>query len=153
MFWYHYHAGSFSRSAVNHESGAKTGLSGLTMGIIMGCALLFMTPLFTDIPQVHILWQLLFFSSFRGIIMEFALLFMNDTIIWTSSFILDTIIWTSTWGTNFVTIICLDLSLGDYPLFHSRALPVCSCENLLSEMHWFDLKFETRLIIESSIFL
>ncbi|RWR76843.1 STAS domain-containing protein [Cinnamomum micranthum f. kanehirae] len=43
--------GSFSRSAVNHESGAKTGLSGLTMGIIMGCALLFMTPLFTDIPQ------------------------------------------------------------------------------------------------------
>ncbi|XP_031484895.1 probable sulfate transporter 4.2 isoform X2 [Nymphaea colorata] len=43
--------GSFSRSAVNHESGAKTGLSGIVMGIIMGCALLFMTPLFTDIPQ------------------------------------------------------------------------------------------------------
>ncbi|XP_077214482.1 putative sulfate transporter 4.2 isoform X1 [Tasmannia lanceolata] len=43
--------GSFSRSAVNHESGAKTGLSGITMGIIMGCALLFMTPLFTEIPQ------------------------------------------------------------------------------------------------------
>ncbi|KAG1365749.1 putative Sulfate transporter 4.1, chloroplastic [Cocos nucifera] len=43
--------GSFSRSAVNHESGAKTGLSGITMGIIMGCALLFMTPLFSEIPQ------------------------------------------------------------------------------------------------------
>ncbi|OVA03550.1 STAS domain [Macleaya cordata] len=43
--------GSFSRSAVNHESGAKTGLAGLTMGIIMGCALLFMTPLFREIPQ------------------------------------------------------------------------------------------------------
>ncbi|KAG0463745.1 hypothetical protein HPP92_019310 [Vanilla planifolia] len=43
--------GSFSRSAVNHESGAKTGLSGIIMGIIMGCALLFMTPLFRDIPQ------------------------------------------------------------------------------------------------------
>ncbi|KAJ4978964.1 hypothetical protein NE237_009744 [Protea cynaroides] len=43
--------GSFSRSAVNHESGAKTGLSGITMGIIIGCALLFMTPLFRDIPQ------------------------------------------------------------------------------------------------------
>ncbi|CAN6471254.1 unnamed protein product [Victoria cruziana] len=43
--------GSFSRSAVNHESGAKTGLSGIVMGLIMGCALLFMTPLFTDIPQ------------------------------------------------------------------------------------------------------
>nr|XP_043616940.1 sulfate transporter 4.1, chloroplastic-like [Erigeron canadensis] len=43
--------GSFSRSAVNHESGAKTGLSGIIMGIIMACALLFMTPLFEYIPQ------------------------------------------------------------------------------------------------------
>lgn len=43
--------GSFSRSAVNHESGAKTGLSGLLMGIIMGCALQFLTPLFESIPQ------------------------------------------------------------------------------------------------------
>lgn len=43
--------GSFSRSAVNHESGARTGLSGITMGIIMCSALLFMTPLFRDIPQ------------------------------------------------------------------------------------------------------
>ncbi|NP_001274722.1 probable sulfate transporter 4.2-like [Solanum lycopersicum] len=43
--------GSFSRSAVNHESGAKTGLSGLVMGIIMGCALLFLTPVFEYIPQ------------------------------------------------------------------------------------------------------
>ncbi|XP_078180868.1 sulfate transporter 4.1, chloroplastic-like [Carex rostrata] len=43
--------GSFSRSAVNHESGARSGLSGITMGVIMGCALLFLTPLFTDIPQ------------------------------------------------------------------------------------------------------
>ncbi|XP_040383396.1 sulfate transporter 4.1, chloroplastic-like [Oryza brachyantha] len=43
--------GSFSRSAVNHESGAKSGLSGIIMGIIIGGALLFMTPLFTDIPQ------------------------------------------------------------------------------------------------------
>ncbi|XP_021910367.1 sulfate transporter 4.1, chloroplastic-like [Carica papaya] len=43
--------GSFSRSAVNHESGAKTGLSGIITGIIMCCALLFMTPLFEYIPQ------------------------------------------------------------------------------------------------------
>ncbi|XP_034204959.1 probable sulfate transporter 4.2 isoform X4 [Prunus dulcis] len=43
--------GSFSRSAVNHESGAKSGLSGLVMGVLMGCALLFMTPLFEYIPQ------------------------------------------------------------------------------------------------------
>uniref|UniRef100_A0A0D9XBG8 STAS domain-containing protein n=1 Tax=Leersia perrieri TaxID=77586 RepID=A0A0D9XBG8_9ORYZ len=46
--------GSFSRSAVNHESGAKTGLSGIIMGIIIGGALLFMTPLFTDIPQARL---------------------------------------------------------------------------------------------------
>ncbi|CAL2242659.1 unnamed protein product [Prunus armeniaca] len=43
--------GSFSRSAVNHESGAKSGLSGIVMGVLMGCALLFMTPLFEYIPQ------------------------------------------------------------------------------------------------------
>ncbi|KAF3433777.1 hypothetical protein FNV43_RR24880 [Rhamnella rubrinervis] len=43
--------GSFSRSAVNNESGAKTGLSGIIAGIIMGCALLFLTPLFEYIPQ------------------------------------------------------------------------------------------------------
>nr|CAB3452947.1 unnamed protein product [Digitaria exilis] len=48
--------GSFSRSAVNHESGAKTGLSGIIMGVIIGSALLFMTPLFTDIPQVILIY-------------------------------------------------------------------------------------------------
>jgi sulfate transporter 4 len=48
--------GSFSRSAVNHESGARTGLSGIIMGIIICGALLFMTPLFTDIPQVSNHW-------------------------------------------------------------------------------------------------
>ncbi|GAB2276665.1 Sulfate transporter 4.1, chloroplastic [Dionaea muscipula] len=43
--------GSFSRSAVNRESGAITGLSGITTGVLMGCSLLFLTPLFEDIPQ------------------------------------------------------------------------------------------------------
>ncbi|KAE9595209.1 putative SLC26A/SulP transporter [Lupinus albus] len=43
--------GSFSRSAVNHESGAKSGISGIVSGIIMTCALLFLTPLFEYIPQ------------------------------------------------------------------------------------------------------
>ncbi|CAI0411460.1 unnamed protein product [Linum tenue] len=43
--------GSFSRSAVSNESGAKTGLSGIITGIVMGCALLFLTPLFEFIPQ------------------------------------------------------------------------------------------------------
>ncbi|XP_047325889.1 sulfate transporter 4.1, chloroplastic-like isoform X1 [Impatiens glandulifera] len=43
--------GSFSRSAVNHESGAKTGLSGIVTGLIMACALMFLTELFENIPQ------------------------------------------------------------------------------------------------------
>ncbi|KAL1204782.1 putative sulfate transporter 4.2 [Cardamine amara subsp. amara] len=43
--------GSFSRSAVNSESEAKTGLSGLITGIIIGCSLLFLTPVFKHIPQ------------------------------------------------------------------------------------------------------
>ncbi|XP_047316218.1 probable sulfate transporter 4.2 [Impatiens glandulifera] len=43
--------GSFSRSAVNHESGARTGLSGVVTGIIMGSALMFLTDLFENIPQ------------------------------------------------------------------------------------------------------
>ncbi|KAI3783364.1 hypothetical protein L1987_42443 [Smallanthus sonchifolius] len=51
MFSAYPSTGSFSRSAVNHESGAKTGLSGIIMGIIMACALQFMTPLFEFIPQ------------------------------------------------------------------------------------------------------
>ncbi|KAJ8766015.1 hypothetical protein K2173_020531 [Erythroxylum novogranatense] len=43
--------GSFSRSAVNNESGARTGLSGIVTGIIMGCSLLFLTRVFESIPQ------------------------------------------------------------------------------------------------------
>ncbi|XP_058761217.1 sulfate transporter 4.1, chloroplastic-like [Vicia villosa] len=43
--------GSFSRSAVNHESGAKSGVSGIVSGILITCALLFLTPLFESIPQ------------------------------------------------------------------------------------------------------
>ncbi|BAT83082.1 hypothetical protein LR48_Vigan03g012300 [Vigna angularis] len=43
--------GSFSRSAVNYESGAKSGVSGIVSGIIMICALMFLTPLFEYIPQ------------------------------------------------------------------------------------------------------
>jgi sulfate transporter 4 len=59
------HAGSFSRSAVNHESGAKTGLSGIIMGIIICGALLFMTPLFTDIPQVRLAMCFVLITLFK----------------------------------------------------------------------------------------
>lgn len=43
--------GSFSRSAVNNESGAKTGLAGVITGVIMAAALLFLTPIFAHVPQ------------------------------------------------------------------------------------------------------
>jgi sulfate transporter 4 len=45
--------GSFSRSAVMNETGAKTGVAGLVMGLVLCSALQFLTPLFADIPQVH----------------------------------------------------------------------------------------------------
>ena len=72
FFWYNVlfikvrscilNAGSFSRSAVNHESGAKTGLAGIVTAIIMGCALLFLTPLFEYIPQVCFYYNTFLFS-------------------------------------------------------------------------------------------
>lgn len=45
-------AGSFSRSAVMQEAGAKTGFAGVFMGLLVTSCLLFFTPLFADIPQV-----------------------------------------------------------------------------------------------------
>jgi len=47
---------------VNHESGAKTGLAGIVTAIIMGCALLFLTPLFEYIPQVCFYYNTFLFS-------------------------------------------------------------------------------------------
>ena len=44
-------SGSFSRSAVNMQAGAKTGLSSVFTGIIVGVALLFLTPLLFHLPQ------------------------------------------------------------------------------------------------------
>ncbi|MDR0477826.1 MAG: STAS domain-containing protein [Desulfobulbaceae bacterium] len=44
-------SGSFSRSAVNMQAGAKTGLSSVFTGIIVGIALLFFTPLLYHLPQ------------------------------------------------------------------------------------------------------
>ena len=44
-------SGSFSRSAVNMQAGAKTGLSSVFTGIIVGITLLFLTPLLFHLPQ------------------------------------------------------------------------------------------------------
>jgi len=42
--------GSFSRSAVNHESGAKSGVSALVTATVVGVTLLFLTPIFEQLP-------------------------------------------------------------------------------------------------------
>jgi len=43
--------GSFTRSAVNSEAGAKTGLSSIFAAILLGVTLLFFTPLFYYLPK------------------------------------------------------------------------------------------------------
>lgn len=43
--------GSFSRSAVNNDSGAKTGLAGIVTGVVIGASLIFLTPVFAHVPQ------------------------------------------------------------------------------------------------------
>ena len=44
-------SGSFARSAVNVASGAVTQLSAVFAALVIGCALLFFTPLFYYLPQ------------------------------------------------------------------------------------------------------
>jgi SulP family sulfate permease len=44
-------SGSFSRSAVNINSGAVTGFSSIVTGAVVGIALLFFTPLLYHLPQ------------------------------------------------------------------------------------------------------
>lgn len=43
--------GGFSRSAVNNESGAKTGMASLIAAGVVGLTLLFLTPLFYYLPK------------------------------------------------------------------------------------------------------
>ncbi|PNG99947.1 Proton/sulfate cotransporter 2, partial [Tetrabaena socialis] len=42
--------GSFSRSAVNNESGAKTGLACFITAWVVGCTLIFLTPVLSRLP-------------------------------------------------------------------------------------------------------
>ena len=43
--------GGFSRSAVNHQSGANTPLSSIISAVLVALTLLFLTPLFYDLPH------------------------------------------------------------------------------------------------------
>jgi len=42
--------GSFSRSAVNHEAGAKSGISAIVTATLVGMILLLLTPIFEEMP-------------------------------------------------------------------------------------------------------
>ncbi len=44
-------SGSFSRTAINYATGAKTGISSVASSLLVMLALLFLTPLFTYIPK------------------------------------------------------------------------------------------------------
>jgi SulP family sulfate permease len=46
--------GSFSRTAINYTAGAKTGMSSVISSMSVVLALLFLTPLFTYIPQASL---------------------------------------------------------------------------------------------------
>lgn len=46
------HAGAFSRSAVNHNAGAKTAVSNIVMAVTVMVTLLFLMPLFQYTPNV-----------------------------------------------------------------------------------------------------
>jgi sulfate transporter 4 len=45
--------GSFSRSAVNNESGAQSGISGMVTATIVGFVLLFLTPVFEKMVRTY----------------------------------------------------------------------------------------------------
>ncbi|XP_012072943.1 sulfate transporter 4.1, chloroplastic isoform X2 [Jatropha curcas] len=81
--------GSFSRSAVSNESGTKTGLSGIITGIIMGCALLFLTPLFEYIPLCSL--AAIVISAVMGLVDYDEAIFLwcvdkKDFLLWTITF-------------------------------------------------------------------
>jgi len=44
-------SGSFTRSAVNNEAGAKSGIASMTTAILIGLTLMFLTPLFFYLPK------------------------------------------------------------------------------------------------------
>uniref|UniRef100_A0A8R7UER5 STAS domain-containing protein n=3 Tax=Triticum urartu TaxID=4572 RepID=A0A8R7UER5_TRIUA len=111
--------GSFSRSAVNHESGAKTGLSGIIMGIIICSALLFMTPLFTDIPQCAL--AAIVISAVTGLVDYEEAIFLwgidkKDFFLWAMTFVT-----TLTFGIEIGVLVGVGFSLAF--VIHESANP------------------------------
>ncbi len=51
FFQAHPVTGGFSRTAVNDQAGARSGLAGVISALLVGLTLLFLTPLFHELPQ------------------------------------------------------------------------------------------------------
>eukprot|EP00897_Mesotaenium_endlicherianum_P001470 jgi/Mesen1/1350/ME000013S00843 len=82
---------SFSRSAVNNEAGARTGLAGAFVGLIMFVTLLFLTPLFVDIPQQCVLGAMIV-SAVMGLVDFGEACFLwrvdkKDFLLWMAAFL------------------------------------------------------------------
>jgi len=56
--------GGFSRSAVNDQAGARTGLAGLITALLLAISLLFLTPLFYFLPKA-VLASIIMVSVFK----------------------------------------------------------------------------------------
>ena len=59
-------SGSFSRSAVNNDAGAKSGIASLITAFIIGLTLIFLTPLFYYLPKAVLAAIILF--AVKGLI-------------------------------------------------------------------------------------
>lgn len=62
---------SFSRSAINDDAGAKTGVAALISAIIIGITLLYLTPLFYYLPNA-VLGAIIFAAVFKLVNVRYA---------------------------------------------------------------------------------
>ncbi|KAI5081938.1 hypothetical protein GOP47_0001681 [Adiantum capillus-veneris] len=102
--------GSFSRSAVNNESGAKTGLAGIITGAVMAAALIFLTPVFAHVPQCTL--AAIVVSAVLGLIDYEEPMFLwdvdkRDFLLWMASFVFTLFL-----GIEIGVLIAVGLSLA-----------------------------------------
>jgi high affinity sulphate transporter 1 len=70
-------SGSFSRTAVNDQSGAKTGMSLIFSALLVAGVLLFLTPLFHNLPTV-VLGAIIIVSVFGLIDLKYPLMLWKN---------------------------------------------------------------------------
>ncbi|MDF0707876.1 MAG: sulfate permease [Bacteroidota bacterium] len=70
-------SGSFSRTAINDHSGARTGMALIFSALLVACVLLFLTPLFYNLPTV-VLGAIIMVSVFGLIDVKYPLLLWKN---------------------------------------------------------------------------